>query len=228
MSGQNGMPFPGSNGFSTASVVVGGCTRLYCDGIALLLTAAGGVEVVGKGTTRTEILDCVDEVAPDVVLLDPAVAGGMELVRELALDRDVRVVAHGCFDSDIEMLACAEAGVCGFLTREASVDDLVAAIRGANEGELLCSPKMAAALLRRVTALASGRLHDATDSELTTRELQVARLIDQGLSNKQIALQLEIELSTVKHHVHHILEKLEVARRGEAVARLRQRGVLQR
>jgi ATP/maltotriose-dependent transcriptional regulator MalT len=60
------------------------------------------------------------------------------------------------------------------------------------------------------------------------RELQVVRLIDAGLSNKQIATTLEIELSTVKHHVHHILEKLEVERRGEAVARLRQQGVLQR
>ena len=67
----------------------------------------------------------------------------------------------------------------------------------------------------------------APASNLTMRELQVARLIDEGLSNKQIALELEIELSTVKHHVHHILEKLEVARRSEAVARLRQRGLLQ-
>jgi DNA-binding NarL/FixJ family response regulator len=87
---------------------------------------------------------------------------------------------------------------------------------------------MAGALLRRVTALASGRTLDGPASSLTSRELQVVRLIDQGLSNKQIALQLEIELSTVKHHVHHILEKLEVERRGEAVARLRQQGLLQR
>jgi DNA-binding NarL/FixJ family response regulator len=83
-------------------------------------------------------------------------------------------------------------------------------------------------LLRRVTALASGRAVGGQASNLTMRELQVVRLIDQGLSNKQIALQLEIELSTVKHHVHHILEKLEVARRSEAVARLRQNGVLAR
>jgi DNA-binding NarL/FixJ family response regulator len=126
------------------------------------------------------------------------------------------------------MIACAEAGVSGLLTANASLTDLVASIHGAGEGELHCSPKLAGALLRRVTALASGRPLNGAASALTTRELEVVRLIDRGLSNKQIALELEIELSTVKHHVHHILEKLEVARRGEAVARLRQQGLLQR
>jgi DNA-binding NarL/FixJ family response regulator len=138
------------------------------------------------------------------------------------------VIALGCPENDAEMIACAEAGVCGFVPPDASVSDLLAAIQGAVDGELLCTPKMAGVLLRRVTALAAGRPLDAPASSLTMRELEVVRLIDQGLSNKQIALQLEIELSTVKHHVHHILEKLEVARRSEAVARLRQHGVLQR
>ena len=91
------------------------------------------------------------------MLLDPTVPEGMEAIRELALVREVRVIALGCPENDAEMIACAEAGVSGYLTPEASVADLVAAIRGAGEGELLCSPKMAGALLRRVTALASGR-----------------------------------------------------------------------
>jgi DNA-binding NarL/FixJ family response regulator len=153
---------------------------------------------------------------------------GMSVIRELALAQEMRVIALGCPEDDGQIIACAEAGACGFLTPDASLADLVAAIDGAGDGELLCTPKMAGALLRRVTALAAGRAPGAPASNLTMRELQVVRLIDEGMSNKQIATQLEIELSTVKHHVHNILAKLEVARRSEAVAHLRQRGLLQR
>ena len=211
-----------------ARVFIAGPTRLYCEGLACLLGREAGVEVVGTGDERDDVIVRVDELEPDVVLLDPDMPEGMDTIRELALAREVRVIALGCRDSDAQMIACAEAGVSGFLTPDASVDDLIAVIHGAGEGELLCSPKMAGALLRRVTALASGRSIDGPASALTMRELQVVRLIDAGLSNKQIAAQLEIELSTVKHHVHHILETLEVERRGEAVARLRQQGLLER
>src|SRR5262245_14389521 len=101
--------------------------RLYALGLAALLAGTDDVEVVGTGTNRLEILERVDELKPDVVLLDPAIPDGMEVVRELALDRDVRVIALGCSDTDPEMIACAEAGVCGFLSRHASVPDLIAA-----------------------------------------------------------------------------------------------------
>jgi DNA-binding NarL/FixJ family response regulator len=201
---------------------------LYCEGLACLLAREEDVEVVGVGLSRHEIVARVTELDPDVVLLDPTLPEGMETIRELALSLEMRVIALGCPENDIETIACAEAGVSGFLTPDASISDLIATIHGASEGELLCSPKLAGVLLRRVTALAASRSGDAPPSPLTMRELQVVRLIDAGLSNKQIATTLEIELSTVKHHVHHILEKLEVERRGEAVARLRQQGVLQR
>jgi DNA-binding NarL/FixJ family response regulator len=212
---------------SLARVFIAGPTRLYGDGLAHLLAGEQGIEVVGTGTESRELIAQVARLEPDVVLLDPALPDGMKAIRELALGLEVRVIAVGCRE-DVEMIACAEAGVSGFLTPDASLADLVASIHGAGEGELHCSPKLAHALLRRVTALASGRPLDGPAGSLTMRELEVVRLIDRGLSNKQIALELEIELSTVKHHVHHILEKLEVARRGEAVARLRQQGLLQR
>jgi DNA-binding NarL/FixJ family response regulator len=201
---------------------------LYREGLACLLAREDHIEVVGTGSERHEIVALVKELAPDVVLLDPTLTDGMETIRELALSLEMRVIALGCPEDDVETIACAEAGVSGFLTPEASISDLIATIHGASAGELLCSPKLAGVLLRRVTALAASRSPDGPASSLTMRELQVVRLIDAGLSNKQIATKLEIELSTVKHHVHHILEKLEVERRGEAVARLRQQGVLQR
>ena len=211
-----------------ARVFIAGAVSLYCEGLACLLAREEHIEVVGTGHEWHEIVALVKKLDPDVVLLDPTLPEGMETIRELALSLEMRVIALGCPENDVETIACAEAGVSGFLTPDASISDLIATIHGASEGELLCSPKLAGVLLRRVTALATSRSGDAPASSLTMRELQVVRLIDAGLSNKQIAQKLEIELSTVKHHVHHILEKLEVERRGEAVARLRQQGVLQR
>jgi DNA-binding NarL/FixJ family response regulator len=210
------------------TVFIAGQIRLYAKGLAALLGSSDGIHVVGMGCNRTEILAGVARLEPDVVLLDPSMPDGIAVIRELALAQELRVIALGCPEDDAQIIACAEAGACGFLTPDASIGDLVAAIDGAGEGELLCTPKMAGALLRRVTALAAGKSAGTPASSLTMRELQVVRLIDEGMSNKQIAAQLEIELSTVKHHVHNILAKLEVARRSEAVAHLRQRGLLQR
>jgi DNA-binding NarL/FixJ family response regulator len=210
------------------TVFVAGQIRLYAKGLAALLGSGDGIQVVGMGCNRREILAGIAQLEPDVVLLDPSMPDGIAVIRELALAQEMRVIALGCPEDDAQIIACAEAGACGFLTPDATIGDLVAAIDGAGEGELLCTPKMAGALLRRVTALAAGRSAGTPASNLTMRELQVVRLIDEGMSNKQIAAQLEIELSTVKHHVHNILAKLEVARRSEAVAHLRQRGLLQR
>ncbi len=84
---------------------------------------------------------------------------------------------------------------------------------------MLCTPRIAALLLRRVAEAAAPRSSGL--ERLTPRETEIVDLIEQGLSNKQIARRLSIELATVKNHVHNILEKLEVARRGEAVARVR-------
>src|SRR5687767_9916918 len=83
-----------------ARVVVAGHVRLYCEGLVCLLADVSDVEVVGAGSSRLEILARVDEFEPDVVLLDPAIPDGLEVVRELALDRDVRVIALGFSEND--------------------------------------------------------------------------------------------------------------------------------
>jgi two-component system, NarL family, nitrate/nitrite response regulator NarL len=215
----------GDDGTASTRVIVAARVRLYREGLAALLAREEGVEVLGTSGDSEELVALAAALEPDVVLLDPALPGGREVIRELALERDVPVVAVGCAGGDDEVIACAEAGATGVLSADASDAEVLAAITGAADGEALCSPQMAGVLLRRVAALASGA--PSPSSPLTTRELQVVKLIDEGLSNKQIAEELEIGLSTVKHHVHHILEKLDVARRSEAVARLRQIGVLQ-
>ena len=115
----------------------------------------------------------------------------------------------------------AEAGAAGYLLRSDPLVELVAVIGSVARGETRCSPRVAAALLRRVATLSHERRHQAEPTRLTAREREVLQLVDDGLSNKQIARRLSIELRTVKNHVHHILEKFQVHRRAEAAARFR-------
>ena len=118
-------------------------------------------------------------------------------------------------------MRCAEAGVAAFVMGDATAQQLVATMLGCACGEFHCSPRVAAMLVRRVSALAQGVVEDRCDDDLTPRERTIVGLIDDGLSNKEIARRLGIELSTVKNHVHRILEKLHASRRAQAAAHFR-------
>jgi two-component system, NarL family, nitrate/nitrite response regulator NarL len=115
-----------------------------------------------------------------------------------------------------EVLACAAAGVDGYVPLNATAEDLVAALRGVMRQELVCSPKVAASLYNCV-----GLLRSVSAEPLTIREIEVIDLMNAGLSNKEIARRLGIEASTAKNHVQSILSKLNVHRRGQAAAKLR-------
>jgi DNA-binding NarL/FixJ family response regulator len=162
---------------------------------------------------------------PDVVLVDLAAPGGIEVVRRVvAALPEVSVVALGIAEREVEVIACAEAGVAAYVTRAQTLDDLEATLASVARGESPCSPKLTAMLLRRLAALGGTPVAgDEREAALTPRESEVLRLIGRGLSNKQIAQRLCIELSTVKNHVHNVLEKLAVHRRGDAAAWLRRR-----
>jgi DNA-binding NarL/FixJ family response regulator len=137
------------------------------------------------------------------------------------LDPSIKVVALGVPEIDSEIIACAEAGISNYVTRQGSISELIRAIQDAVRGELRCPPKIAASLLQQVGSLSAERSPLEEPSRLTPREMEIVHLIDLGLSNKEIAAQLFIEVSTVKNHVHNLLDKLNVRRRGEAAARLR-------
>src|SRR5262249_50406396 len=113
-----------------------------------------------------------------------------------------------------EVLACIEAGASGYVLQSASLDDLADAVHRAVRDEPLASPHVIATLMRRVAALSEdGRR--GTIGSLTSRELAVVELIEHGMTKKEIAAQLSIAVTTVKNHVHSILEKLKLHRRGE-------------
>ena len=204
-------------------LVVAG-VRFYREGLAAALSADGRFTVAGTAADVSEAAGRLDELAPDVVLLDLAGKGGPGVVRRLLAEAPgAQVVALGVTEADDDVLPLAEAGVAGYVTRDGTVDDLLAAVASVAAGETICSPRMTATLLRRVALLARDRRAVAADAarELTRREREIVALIDEGLSNKEIAARLRIELATVKNHVHNILDKLHVRRRAEAAAVVR-------
>lgn len=205
-------------------VIVVANIRLYREGLAHTLGSQAHIDVLGATDTGAAAVGAVDLVRPDVVVVDTATPDGLSTVRALAgRCPGARIVALGVPEHEPELIACAEAGISGYVNRDGSIDDLIAAIDSVARGEMLCTPRIAAALVRRVATLAGERSTAGTEARLTRREIEIGRLIDEGLSNKEIAQRLCIELPTVKNHVHHLLGKLDVRRRGEAAARLRTR-----
>lgn len=196
--------------------------RLYLDGLAEIIGQYDDMEIAGTCDVLDEALLTVSRVSPNVVLQDMAMHSSMTAISAVKrLDPSIKIVALGVPEIDREIIACAEAGISNYVTRQGSISELIQAIRDAVSGELRCSPKIAARLLQKVGALSAERSLLEEPSRLTPREMEIAHLIDLGLSNKEIATKLFIEVSTVKNHVHNLLEKLNVRRRGEAAARLR-------
>lgn len=194
--------------------------RLYRDGLAATLGDHQHLLVAGTVGSYAEAIPAAATLKPDVVIIDVALADSLNLMRELrAKTPTTRIVAFAVDEDISAILDCAEAGAAGFVTANASVDELVTAIDRTIAGELLCSPRMAAELLRRAAARddRDAQTHRAA-SGLTSRENQVLVFVRKGLSNKEIAVALNIAESTVKNHVHHLLEKLNVPTRTHAAA----------
>jgi DNA-binding NarL/FixJ family response regulator len=171
-----------------------------------------------------DVDDAVRQIAefrPDVVIVDMATRNSLGVVRRIRERSDVPpVVGFGVDEVEGEILACAEAGLAGYVPSDASLDELVLQIESVLRGELLCTPRMAAALFRHLDLREPSPSQRGISRILTARERQVLHLIDVGLSNKEIAERLNIEVSTVKNHVHNLFDKLHVSSRMQAAAQL--------
>jgi DNA-binding NarL/FixJ family response regulator len=204
-------------------VVVVSSVALYREGLCALLGACDDVDVVGVAADAPNAARVLLGMAqaPDLVLFDMSQPESTSVVRWL-IDEvpEARVFAVAVSGSEREVITCAELGVVGLVTADASVNELVASLEATARGEMRCSPAVAAALLRRVTARAraAGR---SPLPVLTRREGEIGGLIADGLSNKQIARRLCIALPTVRNHVHSILAKLGVHSRTEAAVLIR-------
>jgi DNA-binding NarL/FixJ family response regulator len=194
--------------------------RMYREGLADGLTGRDGLVVVGSAANGRDAVACIGLLAPDVTIVDIGTRDSLDLIRDLRrLTPSTRILAFAVEEDMGAIMECAEAGASGYVTAEVSLAELVLAIRGLAREELTCPPRVASHLFRRLAARES---HESVGPfrtrPLTSREGQVLALIREGRSNREIATALAIAEPTVKNHVHHLLEKLAVVNRTQAVA----------
>lgn len=176
--------------------------------------------VVGTAGYRLEAIHRICCWRPDVVLADLTSSGSVDAVRTIAdAQPRLRIIGLGVRELERELIACSQAGVHGYLSPDATMEELTSLSESVARGE---------SYSRETTAALAGRIgHSPQDrlepDELTTRECEVLRLIERGLSNKEIARDLRIALPTAKNHVHNILSKLDLGRRSQAAAHMRRR-----
>jgi DNA-binding NarL/FixJ family response regulator len=193
---------------------------LFRTGLRNLLEEEGGLQVLGEAANGAEAVRLVRELAPDVVVMDlnmPAMSG-VEATRHItALSPLTRVIVLTISEEDADVMDAIVAGACGYLLKDASIGDVVTGIRSAAVGSSLISPAIAAKVLQRVRATtADTEMADSIKAELSSRELEVLKLIANGKDNAQIAAELVISPKTVKNHISNILMKLQISNRIQA------------
>lgn len=186
------------------------------------------MQVAANIAASHEALAFIQEQAADIAVVSVGLPdpGALTLTRKL-IDRApaMKVLVLGLSEEDKNnALRFIEAGASGYICKDSSLKEFLECIRLAHKGEAQVSPKIAGAMMERLSNLA--RMFSALehkmdkDARLTSRELQVLQFIGEGLTNQEIASRLVLEVGTVKNHVHSILEKLNVSNRGEAASYL--------
>jgi RNA polymerase sigma factor (sigma-70 family) len=202
-------------------VVIADDQTLVRTGFRMIL-GANGIPVVAEAADGQEAVAAVLKHRPDVVLMDIRMPemDGLEATRRILAarpGRDSRIIILTTFDFDRYVYAALTAGASGFLLKDVSPEQLVAAVRTVRSGDALLAPSITRRLVERF-AQQSGRPAVHRDlSGLTPRELEVLRLLARGLSNAELAEQLTLSEATVKTHVTRILAKLQIRDRVQAV-----------
>jgi DNA-binding NarL/FixJ family response regulator len=196
------------------------------DGLVAILSTQPDFEVVGEAGNGAEAVERATMLRPDVMLLDLEMPelDGVEVLRRLAQSNpEVRVIVFTAFDTDERILGAVQAGAQGYLLKGAPRKELFEAVRVVHAGGSLLQPVVASKLLRQVSH--QSQVIPTVDA-LTPREVEVLRLLAQGLQNKEIAAQLVISERTVKFHVSSIMSKLGAGNRTEAVTLAAQQGLI--
>jgi DNA-binding NarL/FixJ family response regulator len=192
---------------------------LFRTGLVNLLTEQG-VHVVGEAANGEVALRLVRELVPDVVVMDLNMPGvsGVEATREIsAFAPRTRVIVLTISADNADVVDAVMAGACGYLLKDSTIQQLIAGIRAAADGESLISPQIAAKVLQLLRAKNAGEgPKEAVSTDLSDRELDVLKLIAIGKDNAQIADDLFISPKTVKNHISNILMKLQIENRIQA------------
>jgi len=198
-------------------------------GVRSFLAAQPDLTIVGTAASGEEALRLVAEHAPDVVLVDLVMPGmdGVETTRRLRqLSPRTQVLVLTSYDQDEHIFPAIRAGALSYLLKEIGPDELADAIRKAARGEAVLHPRVAARVVQELSG--ARKDHPNAFAELSERELEVLRLIANGLSNEDIAERLVISEKTVKSHVSNVLAKLHVADRTQAAVFAWREGVIRR
>lgn len=208
-------------------VVIADDQALVRGGFRLIL-ASDGIEVVAEAANGREAVTAVRKHRPDVVLMDIRMPemDGLEATRRILAqtrqDEDIRIIILTTFDLDQYVYAALTAGASGFLLKDVSPEHLVAAVRLVRSGDALLAPSITRRLVERFAPPgAATKL-----STLTPRETEVLRMIARGLSNAEIATELTLSEATVKTHVAHVLTKLGLRDRVQAVVLAYESGLI--
>jgi DNA-binding NarL/FixJ family response regulator len=201
--------------------------RFLREGLPEILHQQSELAIAWVAEDQNQALELILVVHPDAVLLDTSLPSGLDAVaRIVATAPDIPIIALAMVEAEHEILTWAEAGIAGFVPRSASASDIIRTVSLAVRGEQICSARIAGSMMRRLRQLAVltwEERYGPAGGRLTAREQEIAELIAQGLSNKLIARRLHIEVATVKCHVHNILDKLKLQRRGKVALWFRQR-----
>ena len=190
-------------------------------GIVGMLSGEKDFEVLGEAENGSEAVALADRLKPDVVLMDlrmPQMDGVEAISRIKERHPGMNILVLTTYESDADVLRALERGATGYMLKDAPREDLFEAIRATAQGKSPLSPDVAARLVQRV--------REPVEELLSTREIEILELIAGGASNKEIAKQLWISDTTVKSHVLHIFNKLEVTDRTAAVTVALRRGII--
>ncbi|MGX7875938.1 response regulator [Mesorhizobium sp. ORM6] len=198
---------------------------LFREGVTRSLSEIGGFEMVGEGATAQDAERIASTVQPDILLLDISMpGGGLAAVQGILADHPAqKIVMLTVSEANADVTAALNAGVRGYVLKGVGSRALADILRNVAAGESYLSPTLSARLLSDLQSLqpASGTVVDRL-RQLTERQTEILRLVAEGLSNKEVALRLELQEKTVKHHMTGVLSKLNVRNRTEAALMMRE------
>jgi two-component system nitrate/nitrite response regulator NarL len=196
--------------------------RLLGDGLAACFSSRPNMRTIAVVNDLAGLRDAIASTEIDVVLID--VTHGVDLFDVKAIASqwpELPLVALGLHEQRQEVIRCGRAGFAGYVARDASIDELCNSLSEIVAGRLACPPEISGGLLRALFRRDSGSEDLDLSLALTRRESEVLELLGRGFSNKEIANDLCLSVATVKHHVHHVLEKLQLQSRAQAMRRVR-------